>query len=263
VVCAVDGGNDLDALEAFCAGLRARSIARSSVFIFVFESNYGGSQRAAQMVRHVKARCQKPLVVMSEDHTGGNRPGIWVTHDYKERMVQHLRDLLNEDKYAFHKDIYTTTIKGDPQQVLLDQFRNFKRKFKTAGSGPNAAMAADDSLLPYKYTGKGRGMKDDGMMATLEGVYFFDIFLTSDDYMNMVGKRAESTFHVPKKDVDIVYDAEQGVGLKGFMAVERGAYAAAAAAASGTSASTTLPPRASVSSSSSSSRRSSAVPRFT
>lgn len=119
---------------------------------------------------------------MSEDIEGKKRPGIWVTHDYKERFVQHMNGLLDEDRLYFHDEIESKN--DDPEGMFIDQLRNFRRQYNKQPS--NGSIA--DQKIPYKYTGKGKGKTDDLMMASLECAYFMTMFFNDTSYMAKFGK---------------------------------------------------------------------------
>ena len=156
------------------------------MFVWFIESNYGGPVRAAGMMteltRWAKSR-GVPSMAMEEDIYGHNRPGIWVTHDYKERFVQYANQMLEDNRLAFHDHVVSVSL-PDPTAVLVEQLRGFKRQFyKEPANG-----TGDDRKIPYRYCGKGTGKKDDVMMTALENWYFANRFLSDPRYMARCGK---------------------------------------------------------------------------
>lgn len=179
-MCVTATYNDQDASVDFIKRLRAKPWARNSFFVYVVESNYGGVSRSAAFLR---ALCKhRPCFAMSEDIEGKDRPGIWVTHDYKERFVQHWNSLLDEDLLFFHDDIVSKH--PDPEGMMIEQQRNFRRQYSKEAKTDGHTQ---EPKIPFKYTGKGKGKTDDWMMSALEGAYFMKEFFRNKSYMNRFG----------------------------------------------------------------------------
>lgn len=179
--------DDVDFAIKFCEGLRRKPWASDSFFIFIIESNYGGTPRSAQFIRALESRFA-PCFSISEDIENRSRPGVWVTADYKERFVQHWNKLLYNDLLVWHDDVYSESC-ADPRNVLLEQMRGFKRELRPVNiHAKKGAGTFVEPKLPYKYSGKGGGKKDDVMMTAMECAYFLAKTIEDPHYLERAGK---------------------------------------------------------------------------
>jgi hypothetical protein len=172
-------GSDINDCVDFMERLRAKPWAKGSTIILIVESNYGGAPRAAEFLRKLDIPKFAPTRAMSEDIEGHARPGIWLTHDYKERMVQFTNTELYNNRITFHTDILTKTC-DDPAKTLVDQLKQFKRIFCKEPTAHSAGRL--EPKLPFKYSGKGNGKKDDVCMAFLEAIFFYDRWMLDTHY---------------------------------------------------------------------------------
>ena len=170
--------NDIGETIDFCRRLRDKDWARDSTIIFIVESNYGGHTRAAEFIAEIKPRFQ-PLKAISEDVEGKSREGIWLTHDYKERMVRFANTELYNDRIAFHTDIVSKSC-VDPEHTLIEQMQRFQRVFMKTPTAHSAGLL--EPKLPFKYSGKGNGKKDDVCMSFLECIFFYDRYFLDTGY---------------------------------------------------------------------------------
>lgn len=167
----------------FCARLRKREWARAAVFVYIVESNYGGTPRSADFLKRLVQN--KPCIPFCEDIEGKNRPGIWVTHDYKERFVQFMRGILKDGQLRFH-DVMETRMKPDEAvRLVVNKLKNFRRVYGKNRSSQSGTVG--EAHQTYKYSGKGKGRTDDATMAILECLFFLYEALRDRSYMNLFG----------------------------------------------------------------------------
>lgn len=173
---------DTDAAEDFCRRLREKPWAKSSTFVYIVESNYGGTPKAAEIIRRLIKN--RPSIAYGEDIHGKHRPGVWVTHEYKERFVQFLQNILRMGSLRFHDDIVSLKEPDVVRQLIITKLRNFRRIYKkVSASGSSASFS--ESTKSSKLTGKGKGQTDDATMALLECLFFLTETLKSPHYMNL------------------------------------------------------------------------------
>lgn len=173
---------DADAAVDFCNRLRKRPWARDSIFVYIVESNYGGTPKAAGIIRQLVRN--KPSIAYGEDIHGKHRPGVWVTHEYKERFVQFLQNILRMGALRFHDEIETRIGEDEVRRLIITKLRDFHRVYKKAPSS-SSGSAFTESTQSSKLTGKGKGKTDDATMALLECLFFLTETLKSPHYMNL------------------------------------------------------------------------------
>lgn len=143
--------------------MKSQATRGISTLLFFAESNYGGSDRAAEAFKKVMDwSTETPYSVrgvLAHDKAR-TMPGFWLDEAKKERMAIEMKSFLERDAIML-ADEFVAPVMGAKAatEKMMTQMANYERRFKESLSRSGAVL--EDTRMPYKYSGKTTSDSDD------------------------------------------------------------------------------------------------------
>jgi len=150
----VDRNDEIDMILRHVQAIRKISWFEDSELIVYIETNYGGAQTAKTIFDGIKPLGRIHAAKLSTAKTKNKHaivPGVFTTHDDKERAAVNITELMRASKIRFLQHVVTENKEG--LEFLFKQIQGLKYRVKEQ---------KDEWGNPkYEISGKGEGKQDD------------------------------------------------------------------------------------------------------